>query len=384
MKNFVYQTFILLPLTAAATFGLVMFIGPFFYLENAGDWSEEGLRNTAQIFFMILFFALFVVSSCIYLRVRGFKAGTRWWWYGLALSPIRQPLQLIACIISVIFAKSTKVISDYEFAESEDNRNNVISLFFNFEVRRPYVPKYKTEKPEKKEEKEQKPVPEKVEKSDNKLDGRKKVEDKVPPKKEKKNSRFGEEKIKSRNIIFQICVLLPITALQCFLTVFFIKSVIYREAEETWQMVCAVLAIIALPILAGIVAQIRGHAASYEYFDKRIVMEEKKSGMRASADYDGDPDEFDNAKLVRKADEKGYKKVSGGWNSVISLTTVFSLLCSGFMVAFQIISVIIAIFSNPYEGRLFSWYGKVNYDYCNHPFAQKILHFFFGCVVLAY
>lgn len=214
-------------------------------------------------------------------------------------------------------------------------------------------------------------------------------------------SRFGKDAIKSKNIAVQALVLLPLTGAQLWLWTYI---VLLSESDNSDKSILIeLLCVVGIFILSIINAKIRGHSASYEYYnthrqyskgltntvdvDMPYTKEEveRMENDQYSDDftrYDMEANERDVDERMRKA---GYKKLSGGWSVGISFATICCFLLSPVMVFFQAISLLIAIVTNPYRGIIYSWFGFDDaFKYCHAKVLQVILHFFFGFIILPF
>lgn len=129
--------------------------------------------------------------------------------------------------------------------------------------------------------------------------------------------------------------------------------------------------------------KLRGHEATGEYYERYHVYErrltapeweprdrlrERGRGRRGGG---------------RSAASLHAQKTRGGRTEYLRPATVFCFFSSFFLVAFQIVSIFIALFTDPKRGRVFSWYGEPPYELCDYVFPQKIMHFYLGFVVIS-
>lgn len=348
MKHFLFHMFVLLPLALLETAGAVFAVLGICSLAGVPVWGETsvgGNELTGQIAMTVIGLLAVLLIGRLDVKIRGFdKDDGAGFWVTYLLSPIRLPLQLIGGVFAFI-GIFWDVIED----EPDDDSpfQNITYVLFHFSF--------------------------------------------VGGGSGSRKERFGEGHIKSRNILIQIFVMLPVAALQLLMCVLIYQGISSSHRTDDWQIFLPILWFVILFVLAIISTKLRGHEAADEYYDKNYVYEKRNN-------YSGEGDEPTEEKLDARHqlaadrglrdyqgmdDFEGYRKKRGGWTSYIRLVTVFCLLFSPILVFCQIISIIIAVFTDPYSGRIFSWYGEIDYRRCNSAFLQKILHFFFDFVVLA-
>ena len=391
MGNFWFQLLALFPLAAISSAIGYCFIYAIYYL------ATYDFNITVQINFfgfvgdanglgiVILLIGSTILMAVMWLIDFKIRAIDDWGWrvFDFILLPIRAYLQFISIIMSVVAVFSSGIESGREFSDDSFGAS-LCSILFNFvpdgsfSFRMPrrsrrnkysYVHSnsYQTIDERKKEIKQKR------------KEERKKEREKV-------KKRFGEEGIKSRNILMQVFALLPATAVLCFLSVYIITQImgtpiIPIPKDSIWEVLAPILCGIGILFFAMLVAQLKGHEPAGDYWDKYFRF--KKDGAYRDEEQDYDP-EVDDLELTDKSTGKKWKKVRGGWTTYIRPITLFCILFSPVLVGFQFVSLLIAIFTNPYKGRLFSWYGEIDWDYCSLKVLQKIMHFFFGFVILDY
>lgn len=202
------------------------------------------------------------------------------------------------------------------------------------------------------------------------------------------SSQSGERGIRMRNFCMQLFVLFPVAAAQFVLSkiAFNLMSTAGGPNENQLWVLWLILIFFGLLILSIISTKLRGHIPTDEYFDNKFVYTKKDDGEYLT-----------DAELTEKIENSyrynprttapeisGYKNESGGWTTFLRPVTILCFLSSSFLVFTQIISILLALIINPCKGRVFSWYGQIDYSQCNCVFLQKLLHFYFGFVIFAY
>ncbi len=335
VKNILMQLFVLLPLSAvdtAAGAGVILFIVAIFQPDHMGMDGMILPLILAVVCAGILVGLFFLERKIRDIDELGISL------FFLATMPIRLVIQLLSIIFAIISIFWDAIDSDYEYyGETVGETVTYVLLGCTFDV-----------------------------------DTRDKPE------------RFGEKDIRLRNTLMQVFVLLPVAmgqfALSCLS--FSILGRMGTSDEDPLTFLWLVLILIGLLLLSMLSTALRGHEATGEYYDEHYVYRHKDG-----ADYLSDDEfneRFTNGVAYGDPEIEGYKRERGGWTTFIRPITILCFLSSSFLVFTQVVSIFISLFINPYKGRVFGWYGEVDYSRCNHPFLQKILHFYLGFVIFEY
>lgn len=366
MKNLLFQFLVLLPLAIVSSTAGALFIYGIYFLTQYGITGvttislfgiEGGVSGQGALILVIGGAILLAALWLIDFKVRGIT-GAGWIIFDLIIAPLRLFFQWCAIMsaFGAILHRNSKYISTKNFPDTTFGAN-LSSVLFNYYNANSYA-----ESKEKKAKKEA-------------------DVDETP----KSKKRFGETHIKVRNILMQLFVLLPLTGILLLLWYNIINPIIEVPKGGLWDILVPILWFIALIFISMIVTQLKGHEIAGDYWEKdfRYKRSTEYGTVYDNEEHEYDPD-IEDWELRDHSTSESWKKTKGGWTTYIRPITILCIIFSPILVFFQVISLLIAIFSNPYKGRLFSWYGDVNWDYCNCKFLQKLLHFFFGFVILKY
>lgn len=355
MKNFLMQLFVLLPLSVLET-GAGIACGALIYwlATYARDMTPSGTGTVVMVVIFLVLFLGLLVGLFFLLRWICDLDGIILQIVFALLMPIRLPLQIISVILAFIGIFAEGLGSEYEY-DAEGFWANVFYLLFYCTFSLGY--------------------------SSFSFGGFRRPNRDPASKRENKRKRISRFGItKSKNLLVQILVLLPIAAAQfAFFYFIFFVAMDLGDSMVPW-VIGSVLALFLLSVLS---TKLRGHTATGEYFDSEYQF---SPGL-----YGDTPSQAEVNALAQREYSEGRnlsnpgdaKRTSGGWTTYIHPVTIVCLLSSPFLVFCQIVSILIAAFSDPYEGRLLSWYGEPPYRLCDNVFFQKITHFYFGYVLLS-
>ncbi len=332
-KNILMQIFVLLPIAAiesAASLTIVFFIVSFFQ-------PDYDMGIVMPIVFLVICLGILVGMFFLEKKIRDFDE-LGFSIFFIVTMPIRIVIQLLSVIFSIISIFWDIIDSDYEYCgDTVGETVTYVLLGCTFDVDR-------RDKPE----------------------------------------RFGEKDIRLRNILMQLFVLLPVAAAQFFLSLLafhFLGNVSSPDADPL-TFLWLFLILLGLILLSTISTALRGHEATGEYYDDKYVYSHK-DGSPYLSDEEFD-EQFRNGVARGDPEIEGYKRERGGWTMFFRPVTILCFFSSCFLVFTQVLSILIAPFINPYKGRVFAWYGEVDYSRCDHPFLQRLLHFYLGFVIFNY
>ncbi len=359
-KNILMQIFVLLPLAAIESGASAMVI---IALVSLFDRSAMDLPTFGAIIMILVGFV--VLSGMFYLerKIRDFDE------FGVsALFAISMPARVVFQLFSIIFAFislfADSVFSDYEcLCVSVGEYITYVFLGCTFEIDK---------------------APSKT--APSKTPAKEKTASSNATSSAKDKERASRRDFRARNVCMQLFALLPIAAGQFVMSYFALR--IIKDLDSTYMnAVWMILIFVGLIVFSMISTRLRGHDPYGEYFDEHFVYEKKGSG----GEYHSDDEleeiidaAYSNDPHAAAPSVSGYKHKSGGWTAYVRPMTVLCFFSSIFLMFTQVISIIIALFISPYKGRAFAWYGAVDYSHCNHPFLQKIMHFYLGFVIYSY
>lgn len=177
---------------------------------------------------------------------------------------------------------------------------------------------------------------------------------------------------KTRNILTQLFILLPVTAPQFAAVWYAITSFLSGEA-----ILIPFFLLMANTIITYLICEIRGQESSVSYYSGDYTFRNRHTGKKRTFHTD---DRNKYYSLTDSARDAGWEVEASGYGSYFTSWYLFTWFLAPVLLITQFIGLVFALISGP-RTHILSSYAKLDYEDFRAPFFQRILHFFFNFVI---
>ncbi len=177
---------------------------------------------------------------------------------------------------------------------------------------------------------------------------------------------------KLRNIITQLFLVLPVSALQCALVWAAIFGLLGAFDPFT-----TLFLFMGNTLITYLLCEIRGQESSVSYYSGDYTFRNRHTGKKRTFHTD---DRNSYYELSDSAREVGWEVESSGYGSYFTSWYLFTWFLAPVHFFTQLIGFLFALIAGP-RTHILSSYAKLDYEDFSLPFFQRILHFFFNFVI---